>query len=69
MDEYKPVKEGQIVDLVIQNIGEHGDGICRINGYVVILLNEDDNLAVGQNHQGRITTVKDKYAFAEQVIE
>ncbi|MEM4773035.1 MAG: TRAM domain-containing protein [Candidatus Aenigmatarchaeota archaeon] len=33
----KPVKEGQIVDLEIKDISKRGDGIARINNFIIFV--------------------------------
>jgi len=60
-----PIKEGDIVEVTIENVGEKGDGIARVNGFVVFVPNahQDETIKV------KITRVLKKYAFSERVEE
>jgi len=59
----KPIKEGDIVDVTIESTGAKGDGIAKINNFVVIIpdVREGDHVKV------KITRVLKKMAFAEKV--
>ena len=60
-----PVQEGQIIKhLKIEAIGNKGDGITRINGFVVIVPESKK----GETHNVKITKVLPKLAFAEVII-
>ena len=59
-----PVKEGDIVDVVVHNIGEKGDGIIKVNGFVVFVPNVKEN----EHVKVKITKVHTKVGFGE-VIE
>ncbi len=59
----KPVNEGDEYDIEIEGIGTKGDGIGRINGFVVIT----PNAKVGDKVKVKITAVRGKVAFAEIV--
>ncbi|AKG92383.1 putative RNA-binding protein, contains TRAM domain [Geoglobus ahangari] len=58
-----PVQVGDIREVRIENIGSGGDGIARIDGYVVFVpgVKVDDVVTI------RITKVLRKYGFAEVV--
>ena len=59
----KPVNEGEEYDIEIEGIGTKGDGIGRINGFVVIT----PDAKVGDKVKVKITAVRGKVAFAEIV--
>lgn len=57
-----PVEEGETRTVTIEDLGDQGDGIARVErGYVIIVpdTNEGDTVTVG------ITHVRDNVAFAE----
>lgn len=59
-----PVEEGDRVELEIENLGEEGDGIARVDrGYVVIVPDTEQ----GERVTAEITDVKRNVAFAEVV--
>ncbi|AIY89176.1 TRAM domain-containing protein [Geoglobus acetivorans] len=58
-----PVKVGDVRKVRIENIGSGGDGIARIEGYVVFVPGVD----VDEEVTVRITKVLRKYGFAEVV--
>ena len=62
---FAPVKEGEELDVVIEAVGEKGDGICKKNGFVLFVPNthEGDNVTI------RITKVLKKVGFAEVVAK
>lgn len=60
-----PVKEGQVVDLQIEAVGEKGDGIGKIEGFVVIV----PNTKVGETYCVKITKVRQKVSFGEIVSD
>ena len=57
----KPVKEGDIVELTIESTGAKGDGVAKVENFVVIVpgAKEGDTVKV------RITRVLRKMAFAD----
>jgi predicted RNA-binding protein with TRAM domain len=59
----KPVKPGDEVDVTIENVASKGDGIARIEGFVVFVkgAKEGDKIKV------RITDVKARFAIGEIV--
>jgi predicted RNA-binding protein with TRAM domain len=58
-----PVEEGQEIDLTVDSVGRRGDGIARINNFVVFVpgTNAGDKVKV------RITTVRGSFATGEVV--
>jgi len=59
-----PVKEGEIRDVEIENIGEQGDGIARVErGYVVIIPDTE----TGERVSVEMETVRENVAFGEVV--
>ena len=59
-----PVEEGEERDVEIEDIGEQGDGIARVErGYVIVVPDAD----VGERLTVEITDVKRNVAFAEIV--
>lgn len=60
-----PVKEGEVREVEIEDVGDQGDGLARIDGgYVVIVPNTD----IGDSVTVRITEARENVAFAD-VIE
>ena len=58
-----PVEEGETYDVTIQDIARQGDGIARIEGFVVFV----PNTSVGDEVQIKIERVLPKFAFASVV--
>ncbi len=58
-----PVKEGDEVEVKIEAVGEKGDGIAKINGFVIFVPNTKE----GETVRVRITKVLRKVGFAEVV--
>lgn len=58
-----PVEEGQEIDVTVDSVGRRGDGIARINNFVVFVpgTNAGDKVKV------RITTVRGSFATGEVV--
>jgi predicted RNA-binding protein with TRAM domain len=59
-----PIKEGDLVDVKIESLGREGDGIAKVEGFVVFVPQTE----VGDEVQVRITKVTAKFGFGE-VIE
>jgi predicted RNA-binding protein with TRAM domain len=55
------IKQGDLLDIKIEFAGKKGDGVAKMNDYVIFVPNvkEGDDLNV------KITKVLDKVAFAE----
>ena len=60
-----PVKEGDTYDVEIEGIGEKGDGIAKINGYVIIV----PNVKKGDQVKVRVNAVRGKVSFGEVIGE
>ena len=58
---FAPVKEGDEVDVEIEAVGEKGDGIAKIEGFVIFV----PNTKAGQTVKVRITKVLRKVGFGE----
>lgn len=59
-----PVKEGDTYDVTIENIGEKGDGIAKVKGYVIII----PNTQKGERVKIKVNAIRGKVSFGE-VIE
>jgi predicted RNA-binding protein with TRAM domain len=57
-----PVEEGKTYDVKIEDIGRDGDGIARVEGFVVFV----PDTAVGDELKIKITKVGRRVAFAEK---
>jgi len=57
----KPVDEGDIVEVEIDDLGSKGDGIARIDGFVIFVPGGE----VGETYDVEVTSVGRKFAFAE----
>lgn len=63
-DNDTPVLNGDEVDVEIISIGTKGDGIAKIDGYVIIV----PDTKVGENVRVKVTNALRKMAFAEKVV-
>ena len=59
----KPVKEGSEYDVTIEEIGVKGDGIARVQGFVVFV----PNVKKGEKAKVRVTQVMRRFAIGEKV--
>lgn len=59
----KPVAVGDVVDITIESVGGQGDGIAKINGFVIFV----KGAGKGENCKVKITDVKRTYALGEKV--
>ena len=60
-----PVEEGKVYDVTIQDIARQGDGIARIEGFVIFV----PGTKVGDEVKIKIERVLPKFAFASIVEE
>ncbi len=60
-----PVKEGEKYDVTIEDIGKEGDGVAKINNFVVFI----PNTKVGDDVEIKVTKVLRTLAFGEVVDE
>jgi len=58
-----PVKEGQEIDVVIDDIGSRGDGITRIQGFLIFV----PQTKIKERLKVKIVKVKGRFAIAEKV--
>ena len=58
---FAPVKVGEELDVKIEAVGEKGDGIAKVKGFVIFV----PNAKQGDEVKVRITKVLRKVAFAE----
>ena len=56
-----PINEGDEVEVTIESVGEKGDGIARVKGFVVFI----PGVKQGETVTIRITKVLRKFAFGE----
>jgi predicted RNA-binding protein with TRAM domain len=59
LKEKKPVEEGQTYSVTISDIGSQGDGVGKIEGFVIIV----PDTKIGETVQVRINRVSKKVAF------
>jgi predicted RNA-binding protein with TRAM domain len=60
-----PLNVGDTYDIMIEDVGREGDGLARIEGFVVFV----PNTKKGDNVKIRISKVSRRVAFAEVVTE
>jgi len=58
-----PVKEGQEIDVVIDDIGSRGDGITRMQGFLIFV----PQTKIGERLKVKVVKVKGRFAIAEKV--
>ncbi len=58
-----PVEEGETYDVTIQDTARQGDGIARIEGFVIFV----PNTKVGDEVKIKVDRVLSKFAFASVV--
>lgn len=58
-----PVRRGQEIDVVINDIGTRGDGIARIQNFLIFV----PQAKVGENLRVKIVNVGKKFAIAEKI--
>ena len=58
-----PVKAGEEYDVTINAVGEKGDGITRVKGFVLFI----PGVIAGDKVKIRVTKVLEKVGFAERV--
>lgn len=55
------VEVGQEIKVIIETIGTKGDGITKLDGFVIFIPNAE----VNKTYNIKITSVKSKFAFGE----
>jgi len=58
-----PVKENQELEVVIDDIGSRGDGVARIQSFLIFV----PNSKIGERVKVRILSVGGKFAVAERI--
>jgi len=58
-----PVKENQELEVVIDDIGSRGDGISKIQGFLIFV----PRSKIGERVRVKILSVGEKFAVAERV--
>jgi predicted RNA-binding protein with TRAM domain len=58
-----PVEEGKEYDVKVESIGSRGDGIAKVEGFIVFV----PGAKVGDNIRVRITTIRGRFAIASPV--
>jgi 23S rRNA (uridine2552-2'-O)-methyltransferase len=56
-----PVREGDVVEVTIDDIGEEGDGIAKVEGFTVFV----SGVEKGETVEVRIDDVKPRFAFGQ----
>ena len=64
MDRVPPVKVGQECDVKINEVGRKGDGVTRIEGFVVFV----PGTAKGEECRIQIKKVTRNFAFGEKMV-
>jgi predicted RNA-binding protein with TRAM domain len=59
----RPVKENQEIEVIIDDIGSRGDGIAKIQGYLIFV----PRGKIGERVKVRIRSVGEKFAVAEKI--
>lgn len=62
---FAPVKVGQELDVTIEAVGEKGDGIAKVKGFVLFV----PNTHTGEQCKIKVTRVLSKVGFAEKIGE
>ncbi len=57
----KPVKEGDVLKVKIEGKGKQGDGIAKVNGFVVFVKGD---VEVGKEYEVKILRVSRKFSTA-----
>jgi len=60
-----PVREGQEIDVVIDDIGSRGDGITRMQGFLIFV----PKTRIGERLRVKVVRVGRKFAIAEKITE
>ena len=62
---FAPVKVGEEYDVTVESVGEKGDGIAKVKGFVIFVPNTKE----GDNVKIKVTRVLRKVGFGEVVGE
>jgi len=58
-----PVRENQELEVAINDIGSRGDGIARLQSYMIFV----PRSKIGEHVKVRIVAVREKFAVAERI--
>jgi 23S rRNA (uridine2552-2'-O)-methyltransferase len=58
-----PVDEGDVIEAEVVDVGDEGDGVLRVDGYVLFVEDADE----GEKVEARVTELKPRFGFAERV--
>ncbi|VVC00110.1 TRAM domain protein [uncultured archaeon] len=58
-----PVKEGDTYDVEIEGIGDKGDGIAKVQGYVIVI----PNVKKGDKVKVKVNAVRGRVSFGEVI--
>ena len=58
-----PVKEGDTYDVEIEGIGDKGDGIAKVQGYVIVV----PNVKKGDRVKVKVNAVRGRVSFGEAI--
>ena len=58
-----PVTEGEVIEAEVSDVGDEGDGVVRVDGYVLFVEDADE----GETVEVRVTETKPNFGFAERV--
>jgi predicted RNA-binding protein with TRAM domain len=59
-----PVKENQELEVVIDDIGSRGDGIAKLQGFMIFV----HGSKMGERVRVKILSVAEKFAVAEKIV-
>jgi len=60
-----PVRAGDVVSVVVEDVGSEGDGVAKVDGFTVFVDGADE----GDELDVEVTEVKPNFAFAEPATE
>lgn len=60
-----PVKENQEIEVVIDDVGSRGDGIAKIQGFLIFV----PRSRIGERVKVKILSVRGKFAVAERTAQ
>jgi len=60
-----PVKENQDLEVVINDIGSRGDGIAKLEGFLIFV----PQSKIGERVRVRVVSVSGKFAVAERLAQ
>ena len=58
-----PVREGDRIEVEIEDVGREGDGIAKVEGYTLFVTDGER----GETLEVEVTDVKSRFGFAERV--